>query len=176
MTTILETASLTAASVHRPFVPPGRVIEADAVKGLPPEPEAWIDPGTDQVYPLSYYAYRRTREAEEKTPARHRTLGPDVEHYIWQRGFSAAAPEAEVSLTVRPDAPPRVRRMVAEVLRSIRRGRPASDAIRRVSRRFGLAQTRARAFLTASIDFEIRPRNDAIAYFAAAQRSSTSFM
>jgi hypothetical protein len=136
----------------------------------------WVDPGTDQMYPLSYRAYRQTREAEEKTPPRHRTLGPDVDHYVWRRGLGPGTPEAEVSLTVRPDAPLRIRRLVAEVLRSIRRGQPAGDAIRQVSRRFGLAQTRARAFITASIDFEVRPRPYTIASFSGAQRSTTSVM
>ena len=170
------TTTLTAASGHRLVAPPGHAIEDAGVTGRPAGSAYWVDPGTDQVYPLSYRAYRQTREAEEKTPSRHRTLGPDVDHYVWRRGLSGGTPEAEVSLTVRPDAPLRVRRMVAEVLRSIRRGQPAGDAIRHVSRRFGLAQTRARAFITASIDFEVRPRQDAIASFTGALRSTTSVM
>jgi hypothetical protein len=130
------------------------------------------------VYPLSYRAYRRAREreAEEKAPPRHRTLGPDVDHYVWRRGLTPATPEVEVALTVRPDAPPRIRRIVAEVLRAIRRGQPAGDAIRHVSRRFGLRQTRARAFITASIGFEVRPQQDALASFAPAQWPTTSVM
>jgi hypothetical protein len=116
----------------------------------------WVDPGTDQMYPLSFRAYRQTREAEEKMPSRHRTLGPDVDYDVWRRGLNPGTPQAEVSLTLRPDAPLRIRRMVGEVLRSIRRGQPAAEAIRRVSRRFGLAQTRARAFITASIEFEVQ--------------------
>jgi hypothetical protein len=45
---------------------------------------------------------------------------------------------------------------VGEVLRAIRRGKPAGDAIRYVARRFGLRHTRARALITAGIDFEVR--------------------
>jgi len=118
----------------------------------------WVDPGTEQVYPLSYRAYRQAREAEEKTPSRHRTLGPDIDHYVWRRGLAQQMAETEVSLTVRSDTPERIRRMIADVLRSIRRGQPAGDAIRHVSRRFGLRQTRARAFVAASIGFEVRAR------------------
>jgi hypothetical protein len=151
-----RTASAKAASAHRPFARPGRVTEAAGVGGLGPGCGYWLEPGTDHIYPLSYPAYRQAREAEEKTPARHRTLGPDVDHYVWRRGPNPGAPEKEVALTIRPDAPLRIRRMVAEVLRAIRGGQPAGDAIRQVSRRFGLAQTRARAFMTASIGFEVR--------------------
>ena len=133
----------------------------------------WVEPGTDNAYPLSYCAYQRTREAEEKAPPRHRTLGPDVDHYVWRRGLGPATPEMEVSLTVRPDAPPRIRRIVGEVLLAIRRGRPAGDAIRHVSRRFGLRQTRTRAFITASIGFEVRVQQDAIASFAPSHWPTT---
>jgi hypothetical protein len=72
-----------------------------------------------------------------------------------------------VLLTVRQDAPPRIRRIVAEILRAIRRGQPAGDAIRHVARRFGLRHTRAREFITACIGFEIRPRPGAMSPFAA---------
>ncbi len=133
----------------------------------------WVEPGTDNAYPLSYCAYQRTREAEEKAPPRHRTLGPDVDHYVWRRGLGPATPEMKVSLTVRPDAPPRIRRIVGEVLLAIRRGRPAGDAIRHVSRRFGLRQTRTRAFITASIGFEVRVQQDAIASFAPSHWPTT---
>lgn len=168
------TTTLTAASGHRPVAP--HAIEDAGVTGPAAGSAYWVEPGTDHVYPLSYRAYRRTREAEEKAPPRHRTLGPDVDHYVWRRGLSPATPEVEVCLTVRPDAPPRIRRIVAEVLRSIRRGQPAGDAIRHVSQRFGLRQTRARAFITASINFEVRPRQDAIASFSPAQWPTTSVM
>ena len=172
----LKTAASKAASVHRPLAPYGHGIEGVGVGGLSPGSAYWVDPGTDQVYPLSYRAYRQTREAEEKTPSRHRTLGPDIDHYVWRRGLNPGTPETEVTLTVRPDAPLRIQRLVAEVLRSIRQGQPAGDAIRHVSRRFGLAQTRARAFITASIGFEVRTRQDTVAAFSGIQPSTTSVM
>src|SRR5262245_38684370 len=101
-------------------------------------PGFWVDPGTNHVYPLSYWAYRRAREAEERMPARHRAFAADIDLYLWGRGLGEGDRDVEVHLTVRPDAPPRVRRIVAEVLRAIRRGQPASEAIRQVARRFGL--------------------------------------
>jgi hypothetical protein len=171
------TTTLTAVSGNSP-APPNCRAAGDASAARRPldgSPAAayWVEPGTDRVYPLSYCAYQRTREAEEKTPPRHRTLGPDVDHYVWRRGLSLTTPEVEVSLTVRSDAPPRIRRIVGEVLLAIRRGRPAGDAIRHVSRRFGLRQTRARAFITASIGFEVRVPQDAIASFAPAHWPTT---
>ena len=135
----------------------------------------WLDPGTAAIYPVSYPAYRQAREAEEKPLPRHRTLGHDIDHYVWRRGLDPAS-DAEVCLTVRPDAPVRIRRMVAEVLRSIRRGQPAGDAIRHVSRRFGLAQPRARAFFSACIEFEVRPGSDALGSSCGVQQSSPSVM
>jgi hypothetical protein len=127
----------------------------------------WIEPGTDHAYPLSFRAYRRAREAEEKPPPRHRTLGPDIDHYVWRRGLNPATPGVEVHLTVRADTSPRIQRIVSEVLRAIRRGHPAGDAIRHVSRRFGLRQTHARAFIGASIGFELRPDDDPTALVAS---------
>jgi hypothetical protein len=117
---------------------------------------SWVDPGTDHEYPTSYTAYRRAREAQEKTPPRHRGLGPDVDRYL-ARGWRESVPrDVDVVLTFRPEAPPRLRRIVGEILRAIRRGQPAGDAIRHVARRFGLRHTRARALITAGIDFEVR--------------------
>jgi hypothetical protein len=113
----------------------------------------WVEPGTLRPYPLAYRAYRRAREAEEKAPPRHRALGPDIDHYVWQRGLIPAT--QEVGLAMRPDTSPRIRRIVAEVLRAIRRGQPAGAAIRRVAKRFGLRQTQARAFIAASIRCEV---------------------
>jgi hypothetical protein len=138
--------------------------------GAPREPvlddhSSWTEPGTRQTYPLAYEAYRRAREAEEKMPARHRTLGPDVDHYVWRR--RQASPEhVDVLFVVRPDAPHRIRRIVAEILRAIRRGEPAADAIRHVGRRFGLRHTRVRAFLAGSVGFEVQRRAGAVAPFA----------
>jgi hypothetical protein len=121
---------------------------------------SWIDPGTHHEYPVSYLAYRRTREAQERTPARHCGLGPYVDRHLSRRWRERPASEIDVVLTFRPGSPPRVQRLVAEVLRAIRRGRPADEAIRCVARRFGLRHTRARAFITAGIDYELRARQD----------------
>ena len=63
------TTTSTAASGDRPVGPHGHATEDAGVTGPPAGSAYWIDPGTDQVYPLSYRAYRQTREAEEKTPA-----------------------------------------------------------------------------------------------------------
>jgi hypothetical protein len=117
----------------------------------------WAEPGTQHSYPLSYEAYSRAREAEEKMPPRHQTLGAAVDRYVWNRWRLKPMPEVEVQLTMRADAPPRIRRMVAEILRSIRRGRPAQEAIRQVSHRFGLRQTHAQACLAACLDVQRRP-------------------
>jgi hypothetical protein len=117
---------------------------------------SWVDPGTYHEYPTSYTAYRRAREAQERMPPRHRGLGPDVDRYLARRWRDSVPPDVDVVLTFRPGAPPRLRRIVGEVLRAIRRGKPAGDAIRYVARRFGLRHPRARALITAGIDFEVR--------------------
>ena len=117
----------------------------------------WADPATQHTYPLSFEAYRRTRAAEEKPPPRHQGLGPAVDHHVWTRWRLAPTPEVEVLLTMRADAPARIRRIAAEILRVIRRGRPADEAIRHVSRRFGLRQARAQACLAACIGVELLP-------------------
>jgi len=118
--------------------------------------ECWVEPGTLVTYPIAYGAYRRAREAQEKTPARHRGLGPEVDRHVWRRWSLPAAADVDVVLTFRPGASPRVQRIVSEVLRSIRRGRPAGDAIRHVARRFGLRHSHARAFITDAIALETR--------------------
>ena len=124
-----------------------------------PEP-CWIEPGTGQTYPTFYDAYRRTREAQEKSPPRHRGLGPEVDRRVWQHWRRRWAPDVDVVLTFRTGASPRVQRLVGEVLRCIRRGRPAGEAIRHVGRRFGLRHAQAHAFISSSIAFEIRAQND----------------
>jgi len=129
-------------------------------------PKLWTEPNTSHTYPIAFPAYRRTREAEEKPLPRHRVLGPEIDHYVWRRWQGRAAPQ-EVRLTLRPGAPPRVQRIVAEILRAIRRGESAGEAIRHVSRRFGLRQTRARAFIMACLGFEVVPRAEAVPYSAA---------
>ena len=80
--------TLTAAPGHCAVTPPGGAIQDADATGPPAGSEYWVDPGTDQVYPLAYRAYRQAREAEEKTPARHRTLGPDIDYDVWRRGLS----------------------------------------------------------------------------------------
>jgi hypothetical protein len=119
--------------------------------------DTWVEPQTNQAYPRAYAHYRRVREAQEKRAPRHRTLGPDIDRYVWDRWQRSGASEAEVVLTFRSGTSPRVRRLVGEILRAIRRGHPATDAIRHVGRRFGLRQQQTRAFIAAGIDFEIRP-------------------
>jgi hypothetical protein len=122
----------------------------------------WVEPGTRQPYPISYPEYRRARELEEKRPPRHRTLGFDVDRYVARRWREGLPAEMDVVLTFHPDAPVRIRRIVAEILRAIRRGAPAAEAIRRVANRFGLRHGRARAFLVACVQFETRPRHDGL--------------
>jgi hypothetical protein len=117
----------------------------------------WADPSTRQAYPLSYDAYRRAREAEDPAPPRHQGLDPAADQYVWDRWRVTSSPEVEVLLTMHPDAPPRIRRMAGEILRAIRRGRPADEAIRHVSRRFGLRQGRAHACLAACREVRVRP-------------------
>jgi len=139
------------------------------------DPAYWVEPGTRHTYPMAYPAYCRTREAEETSPPRHRVLRPDVDHYLWRRWREeASSPEVEVFLTFRPEAPLRVRRIVGEILRAIQRGRPASEAIRHVSRRFGIRHTRARKFMTACVLFETRPRQEGVVPLTAAQSSPGS--
>lgn len=118
--------------------------------------ECWVEPGTSLIYPTAYKAYRRVREAQEKTPARHCALGAEVNRHVWRRWASRRDGDVDVVLTLRPSVSPRVQRIVSEVLRAIRRGRPAEDAIRHVARRFGLRHKHARAFISGAIAFEIR--------------------
>ena len=115
-------------------------------------PAHWVEPGTAHCYPLPYSAYRRAREAQEKPPARHRALGPDIDHYLWRHRQLMA--DVDILFIVREGTPPRIRRIIAEILVAIRRGHPANDAIRHVSRRFGLRPGRARALITPCIGFE----------------------
>jgi hypothetical protein len=127
---------------------------SEASRPLP----SWVEPGTHDEYPTSYLAYRRAREAQEKTPPRHRGLGPDVDRYLSRGWRNDPVPDVDIILTFRPGAPPRLRRIVAEILRAIRHGHPAGAAIRHVARRFGLRHARACALITAGIDFEVRSR------------------
>jgi hypothetical protein len=126
-----------------------------------PAPLYWVEPGTLQKYPTAFRAYRRLREAQEKPPARHRALAPDVEHELWRRRGSTSSPDPDMHLAVRPDTPPRIRRIVSEILRAIRRGQSAGVAISSVSRRFGLPRTRTLACMTAWLTLELGPPQDA---------------
>src|SRR6185295_14274768 len=89
--------------------------------------ERWIDPGTAQAYPFAYDAYRRLREAQDRRLARHQVLGAQVDRHVWRRWRVRATASVDVLLTVR-GASPRLRRMVAAILASIRRGHPPDEA------------------------------------------------
>lgn len=158
----MQASALTATSCTA--TPLGSHGIADRHEGAPTRgrraAESWVEPGTGQRYPVAYPAYRRTREAEEKPLARHRKLGPDIDHYVWRQWQESTIPDVEVVLIVRPDAPPRLRRIVSGVLCAIRRGQPAGEAIRQVAGRFGLRQMRARACIKACLGFEVRPREE----------------
>jgi len=120
----------------------------------------WIEPETGDTYPTSYGEYRRRREAQEKPPARHRGLGPEVDRQVWQHWHQRESPELDVVLTFRTGVSPRVQRLVSEVLRSIRRGHPAGEAISKVGRRFGLRHRQAHAFISSAIAFEVRAQHE----------------
>jgi hypothetical protein len=122
---------------------------------------SWVEPGTRLAYPMSYGAYRRAREAQEKWAPRHRGLGPEIDRYVWRCWRRPATSDVDVVLTFRQGVSPRVQRIVGEVLRAIGRGWSAGEAIRHVARRFGLRHAQARAFITAGIEFELRTRRDA---------------
>ena len=139
-----------------------------------PNGECWVDPGTRLAYPTVYNAYRRTREAQEKPPPRHCGLGPQIDRYVWRRWRGRPAADVDVVLTFRPGTSPRVQRIVSEVLRAIRRGQPAGDAIRHVARRFGLRYAHARAFITAGVVFEMHARHESMAYLGGGLQTSNS--
>ena len=120
----------------------------------------WIEPGTGHTYPTAYGEYRRRREAQERPPARHRGLGPEVDRQVWQHWRRRETPGVDVVLTFRTGVSPRVQRLVSEVLRSIRRGQPAGEAIRQVGQRFGLRHRQAHAFISSAIAFEVRAEHD----------------
>jgi len=126
----------------------------------------WVEPCTGQIYPHAFEAYRRRREAEERPPSRHRGLGPDVEGYIWRRWGARRSPSVEVQLTLRAGTSPRIRCLLTKILDAIRRGRSARDAIRLVSRRFGLRQMQIRSCLAACLRFTTCARGDALSRLA----------
>jgi hypothetical protein len=123
---------------------------------MSPGNECWVEPQTQVPYPQEYEEYRRVRETEERWPPRHRTLGPDVDRYVWEWWQQSAGGETEVVMSFGSQTSPRVRRLVGEVLRAIARGRPASEAIRHVGRRFGLRKGQACDFIAAGITYEVR--------------------
>jgi hypothetical protein len=123
---------------------------------MSPGNECWVEPQTHVPYPQEYEQYRRVRETEERWAPRHRTFAPDVDRYLWEWWQQSAGGETEVVMTFGSETSPRVRRLVGEVLRTIARGRSASEAIRHVARRFGLRQGQARAFIAAGITYEVR--------------------
>jgi hypothetical protein len=122
----------------------------------------WVEPRSHHIYPLAFDAYRRHREAEERPLSRHRGLSPAVDSYVWRRWGNMRSTDVEILLTLRADTSPRIRRLVAEILRVIRRGISAREAIRRVSRRFRLRPTHTRARQAACVGFTTRSRGDAI--------------
>ena len=134
--------------------------------------ECWIEPETGAVYPTSYHAYRRTREAEEKRAPRHRCLGPDIDRYVWDRWERSERTNCDVGLEFQPGASPRIQRMVSEVVRAIGRGRPVTEAMRQAARRFGLRQGQLRAFITAGVAVHRRMRPESVTRHAIWSSSS----
>ena len=130
---------------------------------MSPGNECWMEPDTHVSYPQEFHQYRRVRETEERWAARHRMLGPDVDRYLWEWWQQSAGGETEVVMSFGSATSPRVRRLVSQVLRAIARGRPASQAIRLVARRFGLRQGQARAFIAAGITYEVRRPSEPLA-------------
>jgi len=122
----------------------------------------WIEPCTGRSYPTNFEAYRRQRETEERPQRAHRTMGPDVDRYVWRRWGSERTDDVEVVLTLRSNTPPRIRRVIGEILRGIRRGATAAFVIQQVSSRFKLRQARMRACLAACLGFTRRARGDAL--------------
>jgi hypothetical protein len=99
----------------------------------------------------------------EKSPPRHRGIGPEIDRYVWRRWQRPPLEIVDVVLTFRPGTSPRVQRIVGEVLRAIRRGPRAPDAIHHVAKRFGLRHAKAGAFISAGLRFEMLPRHEAAA-------------
>jgi hypothetical protein len=126
----------------------------------------WIEPCTGKSYPLAFEAYRRQRETEERPHRAHRTMGPDVDEYVWRRWGNERSNDVEVEMTLRPNTPPRIRRLIGEVLRGIRRGATAAFVIQQVSTRFKLRQARMRACLAACLGITKRARGDALSRVA----------
>jgi hypothetical protein len=102
---------------------------------------------TRGLYPFAFEAYRARREREERWPPRHQRLGAQVDREQW-RHWALPGPVV-VELIVRSTAPPRIQRTIGEILRAIRHGASANQAIRAASRRLRVKPMRVRIWLAA---------------------------
>lgn len=114
------------------------------------EPGEWVEPTTRNAYPLAFEAYRQKREREERWPSRHERLGHQVERHQWQQWTTG--PQIAVTLAMRPTAPPRIQRVIREILRAIRNGRSANQAIHQASQRLRVKSFRVRSWIAAHIE------------------------
>lgn len=157
-----------------PVLPCSRAVEDAAVLthevtyGNSTVADRWTEPGTAQAYPFAYEAYRRLRESEEKPLARHQFLGCEVDRHVWRAWRVRPNARVDVLLKLRHDASPRVRRIVAAILASIRRGHSPDEAIRLTAKRFGLRSARVRTCLATHVNFDLRREDLAPAATAAA--------
>ena len=143
-------------------LPCSRAAEGDAV----PTHEAvysnsavaggWTEPGTAQAYPFAYEAYRRLRETEEKPLPRHQFLGCEADRHVWRVWRVRPNARVDVLLKLRHNASPRIRRIVAAILASIRRGHSPDEAIRLTAKRFGLRSARVRTCLATHVNFDLK--------------------
>jgi hypothetical protein len=117
----------------------------------------WREPETRHVYPFAFESYRQMREREERWPPRHERLGYQVEHRQWEQWTSRGG--LEDVFEVRPEAPPRIQRLIGGVLRSIGSGTPADRAISHASRQLRVTPSRVRAWIAAHIRYQ-RPLVD----------------
>lgn len=132
--------------------------------------DRWTEPGTAQAYPFAYEAYRRLREAEEKPLPRHQFLGCEVDRHVWRVWRVRPNARVDVLLKLRHDASPRIRRIVAAILASIRRGHSPDEAIRLTAKRFGLRSARVRTCLATHVNCDLR-REDLAPWATAAATS-----
>jgi hypothetical protein len=119
-------------------------------RSVMPESLGWREPRSHTVYPFGFEAYRRAREREERWPARHQRLGHQVDRQQWREWTSRPASTA-VALEIAHKVPPRIHRVIGAVLRSIRHGQSADQAIRQVSRRLRVKPFRVRAWIAANV-------------------------
>ena len=109
----------------------------------------WREPLTRGLYPFSFEAYRARRESEERWPPRHQRLGAQVDREQW-RQWAIPGPVV-VELVVRSTAPPRIQRIIGEVLRAIRHGASAKQAIRAAARRLRVKPVRVRSWIATHV-------------------------